>query len=144
MARTITSANSQFILILDGLFPIPQIIQGYASDDAFTLDPYDMGENYMGVDGVLSGGYTPNPKKQHIMLQADSASLDVFDIWRGAIESSRDVIIAQATIVLPSIGKAYALNRGFLKTAQALPSAKKVLQPVPYVIEWQDVQSSLV
>lgn len=144
MARTITSANSQFVLTLIGLFPIPQRIQGYASDDAFAVEPYDMGENYMGVDGILSGGYTPNPKKQTIMLQADSPSLDVFDIWRGAIESSRDVIIAEAAIVLPSIGKAYVLHRGFLKSAQALPSAKKVLQPVPYVIEWQDVQSSLI
>lgn len=144
MARTITSADAQFMLTLQGLFPTAQKIQGFASDDAFTIEPYDLAETLMGVDGVLSGGFTPNPKKQSVVLQADSVSNDVFDIWRGFQESNKGVLIATATIAYPALGKSYALNRGFLTRVQALAPAKKVLQPQTYEITWQDVQSSIL
>lgn len=144
-ARTITSANSEFVLTFPSfLFPVAQRIQGYASDDAFTIEPYDVTETQMGVDGNLSGGYTPNPKKQSVILMADSLSLDVFDIWLGAIQATRETIIVEGTIVLPGTGKAYAMHRGFLTRAQALPPAKKVLQPQTYEITWQDVQTSIL
>lgn len=144
MARTITSANSSFILNIPGVFPVPIPIQGYAADDAFTVEPFDMSETLMGVDGKLSGGYTPTPKKLTVMLQADSPSLEVFDAWAGATEQAREVFPAEATIVLPSIGKTYNLRRGFLKSATKLPPNKKVLQPVTYSIEFEAIDTALI
>lgn len=142
--RTLTSADLQFMLTLPGLFPIAQQIQGFASDDAFAIEPYDLAETLMGVDGQLSGGYTPNPKKQAIQLQANSVSNDIFDIWRGAQESTKGLIVVTATIQYPALGKTYAMNRGFLTRVQAIAPAKKILQPQTYEITWQDVQSSIL
>lgn len=135
----ITSANSQFILTVPGVFPTPQVIQGYAADDAFTQEAFDLMETRMGVDAILSGGYTPTPKRLSVMLQPDSPSFDVFSVWRQEIESQQAALVASATIVLPSIGKVFTFTKGFLKNLQAMPSAKKVLDPVPFIIEWESI-----
>ena len=60
---TLTSANSAFSLQIANLYPVPQSIQGYAADDAFAVDDVEPVETVMGVDGKLSGGYTPYPIK---------------------------------------------------------------------------------
>ena len=144
MSRTITSANSTFVLNIPGVFPIPLAIQGYAADDAFTVEPFDTAEALMGVDGKMSAGYTPTPKKLTVMLQADSPSLEIFDAWVGAMESAREVFFADATIVLPSIQKTYSLTKGALTNAVKLPPNKKVLQPVQYVITFESIQPALI
>jgi hypothetical protein len=144
MPRTITSANSTFVLNIPGVFPVPLPIQGYAADDAFTVEPFDTAEALVGVDGKLSAGYTPTPKKLTVMLQADSPSLEVFDAWLGAMESAREVFFAEATIVLPAISKTYNLRKGVLTNAVKLPPNKKVLQPVQYTITFESIEPALI
>lgn len=137
---TITSANSKFVINIPDVFPTPQEVQGYAADDAFTQSAFDVTETRMGVDGRLSGGYTPNAKPFTVMLQADSPSIAIFDAWAGAMESDNEAFVASAIIDLPSVHKSYIFTKGFLKNVQKLPSAKKVLEPVPYTIEWESIQ----
>lgn len=138
---TITSANSKFIINIPDVFPTPQEIQGYAADDAFTQAAFDVTETRMGVDGILSAGYTPNPKSLTVMLQADSPSISIFDAWVGAMESAKEAFKASAIINLPSVGKTYILSVGWLKNAKKLPDGKKVLEPVPYTIDFQEIQA---
>jgi hypothetical protein len=57
---TITIANSVFTLTATAVFPVPQALQGYAADDAFTTEAIAMADVVIGVDGKLSAGYTPN------------------------------------------------------------------------------------
>lgn len=144
MPRTITSANSTFILNIPGVFPAPLPIQGYAADDAFTVEPFDTAEAIVGVDGKLSAGFTPTPKKLTVMLQADSPSLEIFDAWLGAMESAREVFFAEATITLPSIAKTYNMRKGVLTNAVKLPPNKKTLQPVQYVITFESIEPALI
>jgi hypothetical protein len=87
---TITSANSSFALVVPDVFAVPQLLQGYAADDAFTQEAFDLTETRMGVDGKLSGGYTPSPKRLTVMLQPDSIALDVFLNWKAAIEAAKE------------------------------------------------------
>jgi hypothetical protein len=139
---TITSANSQVILSIPDVFPTPIALQGYAADDAFSVESFETAEALMGVDGVMSAGYTPNIKKFTIVFQADSASLEVMDAWVGAMESNNEVYFANMVIVLPSLGtngKSYNFTKGALTGAKKLPDAKKVLQPVAYVISWESI-----
>lgn len=142
--RTITSANSSFILTVPGVFPVGVPIQGYAADDAFSVEPFDTAEALMGVDGKMSAGFTPNIKKLTVVLQADSPSIEVFDGWVGAMEQSREVIFGTATITIPSIGKTYNMRKGALTNAKKLPDAKKVLQPVQYVITFESIEPALI
>ena len=139
---TITSANSSFILRVAGVFLTPQIIQGYAADDAFTQEAFDLTETRMGVDGNLSGGYTPSPKRLTVMLMPDSIALDTFLVWKAAIEAAKETFPGSAVVEYPSISKVFTFGKVFFKNTSGMPSAKKVLDPFAAVLEYQDLTSA--
>jgi len=139
---TITSANSSFTLSVPDVFAVAQQIQGYAADDAFTNEAVDIGEAIMGVDGIMSAGFTPAITKLSVTLQADSPSVAVFDAWLGAEKAAREKFFADVSISLPSVGKVYTLSKGALTKAKQLSDAKKVLQPVQYEVSFEAVISA--
>lgn len=139
MARTITDANSEFSLSVPDVFPTPQPIQGYATDDAFDTENVAPNEALMGVDGRLSGGYTPYPVKLRFVLQADSDSNDVIDQWRQAMDSATEAFDCSVTIACPSIGKRYTFLRGFLTGATPTAQGKKVLMPQTYEVTFEQL-----
>lgn len=136
---TITSANSTLAISITGLFQAPQNIKGYAADDAFTAEALEMAEVVMGVDGRLSAGFVFSPVKQTITLMPDSPSIPFFDTWASAEKAVKEKYAANATALLPAVGKKYTLTNGYLTTAPAMPSVKKTLQPQVYVITWERV-----
>jgi hypothetical protein len=137
IVSTLTTANSALALQSAGLYPIPQSIQGYATDDAFAVDDVEPVETMMGVDGKLSGGYVPYPTKLHITLQADSASNAIFDNWLSAQVAAKELYIANATILLQGTGEKFVFTRGFLTAAAPMSSSKKILQPRKFVITFE-------
>jgi hypothetical protein len=136
---TITAANSVFALAITGLYDSPQILQGYAADDMFQTEAVENAEVVQGIDGHLSGGFVFNPIKQTITLMPDSPSIAIFSNWSLAQLAAREVLIANASISLPAIGKKYILTRGFLTSGKPLPDGKKVLQAMPFQITWGTV-----
>jgi len=136
---TITSSNAGIAISVPKVFPIPQLLQGFAADDAFAHESFEMTETRMGVDGILSAGYTPNPKKWRVIFQPDSPSILVFDNWGLAMESAKEAYPASMVITLTSINKAYQFKVGWLRGFKKLPDAKKVLEPQEYEIEWQSI-----
>lgn len=141
---TITSANSVLMLAVGLVFPAPIKIEGYASDDAFAFDAVEPTEVMMGVDGRMSAGWVPKVRPQAITLQADSPSASFFDTWDTAQQTAREVFYASGTLILPSVGKKFALTKGVLSSYKPLPDAKNVLQPLAYRITWESVSSALV
>lgn len=135
----ITSANSVFILTIPLLFPVPQRLQGYSADDAFSTDATTLSESVMGVDGRKSAGYTPAIVPQTITFQADSPSIAIFEALVQYMKLQRACPSLLGLIRMPSIGKEFVLTNGSLKTAVQIPNAKKVLQPVAYGIEWESI-----
>ena len=131
---TLTTASSALSMVVANLFPVPVPISGYAADDAFMTGDVESAETYMGVDGILSGGYTPYPVDFDITLQADSASNSFFDAWVAAEAQAREKYLCSATILIQGTGALYQLSRGFLKSPSIMPEAKKVLQPRKYKI----------
>lgn len=145
MARaTLTVANSVYMLVILDLFPVPQQLQGYAADDVFTTEPVDSVETVMGIDGKLSGGWMPTPKRQTIVLQADSPSTLMFDAWQQAQDAVRDAFVANATIQLPSLGRLFVCTKGFLTSYAPVPDARKILQPRRFQITWENVIGAAV
>jgi hypothetical protein len=136
---TLTVANSVYLLVIADLFPVPQQLQGYAADDVFSTEAVDSVETQMGVDGNLSGGWVPTPKRQTIVLQADSVSSLMFDAWQQAQEAVRDAFIANAIIRLPSLGRSYVCTKGFLTQYMPIPDARRILQPRRFQITWQSI-----
>ena len=141
---TLTSANSKFSLSVASVFPVPVPMQGYATDDAFDTENVAPNEAIMGVDGVLSGGYTPYPVKLKFVLQADSPSNLFMDQWRQAMDQATDSFSANATIVAPSLGKIFTFTKGFLTGAIPTPPGKKIFQPQTYEITFNLVSAAPV
>lgn len=133
----ITSSNSTFVLVVPQVFATPQILQGYATDDAFSTPEVDVAETFLGVDGFFSAGVIPYLVKQNIIFQADSPSITAFETWLAAMAAARAAYFGNATILLPSVQKQYVLGPGILSRITPIPQAKKVLQPVAYEMTWQ-------
>lgn len=139
MAKTLTTANSALALAVVGLFNTPQLIQGYSTDDSFAADDVSAIETAMGVDGYLSGGFTPVPTVLNINLQADSLSNDFFDAWINAQLQARELFIANGSILLTGIGKKFALSKGYLTTHSPMAGSKKILQPRKFTITFESI-----
>ncbi len=136
---TLTSANSVFTLTVSPLYPVGIHIQGYATDDAFTAAEVEMVETIMGIDGRLSGGYTPYPVPLEFTLQADSDSNVVMDLIMDYQDAQREVLSCSASIMIPSLGMVYVFNNGFFKKGSTMSSAKKVMQPRRFGLEFNNV-----
>ena len=68
---SITTANAVVMLGIIPLFPIPQQIQGFASDEVYDVPSIKSAEALMGVDGKKSSGFVYVLIPQTITLQAD-------------------------------------------------------------------------
>ena len=137
--KTLTAANSVYMLTIRNLFPAPQQLQGFAADDAFSAETVQPSEVVMGVDGIMSAGWLPVMTPQQISLQADSASADIFDAWHAAMKVARELYFADALISLPALGKSYVLTRGALTSYTSIVGVKKILQPRTFTITWNTV-----
>ena len=151
---TITGANAIYTLAIappafapqvsPTLFAAPVQLQGFAADDAFATEPLASVETLMGVDGILSAGFVYVPVRQTITLQADSISNSLFDAWWNAMQTTKDVFLAQGVITLTTIQTKYALTNGSLTTYHPLADVRKLLQPRRYGITWQAVSPAPV
>lgn len=141
---TITSVNAILTLSISQIFPTPVQLQGFAADDIFTNDPVVPTEAIMGLDGKLSGGYVNVPITWGIMLQADSASNDIFDQWRQAQKVNQDAFYAQGVLVLPAIQTKWALTNGLLTSYPTIPDAARTLRPRRFGITWESVDPAPV
>ena len=81
---SITAANAIIMMSVPLLFPVPQQIQGFAPDDVIDVEPQEVSETSMGVDGIFTAGFVFVPVKWNINLQADSTSVSFFDAWQAA------------------------------------------------------------
>lgn len=131
----ITAANAQILLTQPVLFPVPQQLQGFATDDVFDLDEIENIETQMGVDGVLSYGFVWKAQPQSITLQADSRSNDIFDAIQTQQIAANTAYALNGIIILKAISTKIILTNGVL-SGYKLPGAKKTLQPRRYRITW--------
>lgn len=145
MARkTLTAANSVFMLAIPGLYPVPQKIEGYATDEAVDTEQVESAEVMKGVDGRTSAAWIPTLKKQTITIQPDSPSYVIFLNWMQANETARDHYHANATLALPSVGFKFNMTEGVLSKHTPIPGIKKILQPMKFEITWSEVTGAEV
>ncbi len=137
---TLTTSNSVITLVIPGLFPVPQTLQGYAADDLFSTEAVNTVETVMGLDGRLSGGWKPVPRKQTYVLQADSVSVLMFDTWHQSEEAISDAFVADGVIVLPGLNRSFICTKGFLTEYSPLPDARGILQPRRFQITWESIK----
>lgn len=132
----ITGATATLTLAIPPLFVAPQRIQGFAPDDAYNVVQIESVETMMGVDGVLSAGFVFKPIEQEIMLQADSESNRIFDVWWTQMVVAKTTYQANGVLALPAVGVKFILTGGYLTSYTAAPQAKKLLQPRRFRVTW--------
>lgn len=137
--RTITAANSVLLLSVAGLFDVPQRIQGFSADALTGTETLATKELIMGIDGRLSAGWIAVSVPQTITLQADSSSIDFFDQVNAAEDQAREAFAFTGSLVIPSVGKKFAMVRGFMNGYQKFPTLGKTLAPRPFSITWESV-----
>jgi len=143
MTNDLSDVNARFVLTVPDVFATPQVLQGFSTDDAWATEEVDIAEVMIGVDGIMSAGYTPFIVQQTVIFQATSPSiLSVMEAWKSAMTAAQQTFWAQGTILVPSIGTQYQLYNGVLTRITAFPHAKKVLQPVSYRISWNGYNAS--
>lgn len=136
---SITSANAILTLGVTIVFPTPQQIQQFATDDIYGVSPQKPNETKMGADGFQSAGkiWQSIPITYHLM--ADSPSNDFFDSWKQAEDAAIDTFQANGLIVLPGIAKKFTLFNGALTNYTPLPPAGTTLKERSYEITWNRV-----
>ena len=140
---SITSINSVYVLSVAGVI-FPTQLQGFSADDIFSTDPLEVKEVVMGVDGRLSAGRVNVAAKQGISIQADSPSIQIFEIWNAAERVVKDTYFADATISFPSIGRKYACSNGVLTTYPLLSDAGKTLKVRRFAIVWESITPAVM
>lgn len=139
--RTITSADSTFVLSSADFALAAAILEGYAADASFAMESVQTAETIMGVDGKLSAGWTPRPYPQMITLQPDSPSRPIFDLIAARQDAYRTVFRLNGVITLPGNQYSHALSRGVLVGYTVIPAGQKVLQPMTFQIVWEGVKT---
>jgi hypothetical protein len=90
----------------------------------------------MGVDGILSAGFVFVEVRQTFMLQADSPSCSLFDIWWLTNQANEDSLPATGQVNLFAIGQKWSMANGHLTSYKPMSDAKKLLQPRHFEITW--------
>jgi len=139
VARNITAANAAIFITAPDVFAAPFQLQGFSADNIYDTDAIEPVETLMGVDGILSGGYTPKPIDQVFMVQADSSTIDFFEAVQSWQQTNLGVEVLSGTTLLLGPQKLYSMPKGFLTAYQPLPPAHKILQPRRFTIRWQGV-----
>ena len=136
---TITAANSTFSISVAGLFPVPQLLDGYAVDDAFTAETVSNVETLIGVDGKKSAGFVFSLFPLSITLQADSPSNLLFETIAAQQIANKEVFTLTGVIIIPGISRTFALVNGSLKTNSPFPAVKRTLQSRVWSTDWQSI-----
>lgn len=137
--KTITSANSEFLLLCPQVFPVGQVLEQFDTDNAFDTEDVTPVETKLGVDGNMASGWVPHLTKMTIHFMADSDSIDTIDQIYAVQDQQREVIVLNASIWLPSVGRVYTCTNGRLTKWKPLPDAKKLLEAQTAELTWERV-----
>lgn len=138
--RTITAANSVFMLSIAGVVTAPAQLQGYAVDDAFSVTEVDHAELQLGVDAQVGAGWVPALIPMKFAFLASSPSIDLFELWARLNNQQQQTLVAQGVCIIPGVSKSYALKDGYLRGYTSMPTARKVLAAREFTITWSDIQ----
>src|SRR6185312_9704416 len=120
--QTITSANSEFVLKCSKVFTAPQVVEGYATEDAWNVAQFEVAQTRVGVDGRMSAGFVPATKEMDVMFQADGPGRQIFQRILGVMEATREVVfIENATLALPGTGEVWEFTKGVITKAPKTP-----------------------
>lgn len=136
----ITSANSIIVLSCEDLYPTGVQLQNFSADQSISEGDEEIASTRMGVDGHMAAGWIPAVKNVTISIEANSPSVDVFDIIYKASQTNRKTYRLTLSVSIPATGKSLTYRNGVLKNWKLLPDHKQVLDPINAVMDFEAVE----
>src|SRR5215469_1758216 len=136
---SLTSANTIIQISVSVIFPAPQQLQKFSTDNIYEAPAITPNQVQMGVDGFQSAGKVFVSKPISYDLLADSPSNDFFDTWYSQEEAAQETFAANGLMVLKSVGKKFTLVNGSLTSYTPLPPGARILGPRRYEITWERI-----
>jgi hypothetical protein len=140
---SITSANASVNLTIPGVYSSGVLLQNFAVDDMFDLDPQELTESRVGADGISALGYIFHRGRMRLVFQANSESISVFYAWKsaqdggqGSATGQRDAIAGLMTIISPALGLDVDLTTVSLKSLPPLPPHHRVAENLTVDLEF--------
>lgn len=144
MGRSLSSANSTFMIGAVGVFSDLVKIEGYSADSAWKMDDVSLATTTLGVDGSFSSAWIPYMTTMTLQLMPNSSSNDFFERIMSYQDVIQETVELFGNIQIPSIGRKYALENGVISKMSLIPSAAKTLQAKSVVLIWGKCTVSVV
>lgn len=134
MAKTLTSASSAWTMIAQaGPIPFPIKLEGFSTDNSFSVANQNPVQAEMGVDGKASFGYVPQLTVITFVFQATSPTLDKLDAILAYQKAQNEVVTWNGTGLIPGTGEKYALINGAMTEISPAVGGTKTLGPRTFV-----------
>lgn len=137
--RNVTSANAEFILACEELFPQGIALEMFGTDAAFAADNVDVTENRRGIDGKMVSGVIKNVYPVTITLEASSPSAPYLFMVRDAMQANNRPYAITLTVNYPALGQTRTYINGALRNAPTMASAQRTLQPTTWGFDFEDL-----
>lgn len=135
----ITAADAVVVLSAPPIFPIGQLIEGFAPDDVFEVPSRRLAQVEMGVDDTMAMGFIYQVQPWNFTLQSGVPSIGFFDGVAAAGEAAGTVFLLQGEVTLPSSGQSWTLQNGVLVDYSPAPNVGQVQRPRKFGCVWQKV-----
>lgn len=139
---SITSANAVCTLSVPDLFDTPITLEQWGSDQAWKNDAVQPVETNLTIDGVLQAGWVPTTKTVTFTLSPASPSKAFFDQLNDEQTTSREIYRINMDLAIPSLSERHTGRRGVLKSYKPIADGAKVLQPMEFAIEFEQLTIS--
>ena len=137
--QNITAADAIIELVIPELYPSGFNLEQFEAQNIFEMGDTDMAEYQRTADGKLLAGFVYGDFPWTFHLAPSSPSIKYINAWQTTQITTRSVLRAYGTVILPSLGEKYTMTNGVLQRARRMPSAGRVLQPVTGLIQWETV-----
>lgn len=139
--NNITSADLEVIMRCEMVAEAGANVQGFAENEAVTMDNVDLAVIKMGVDGFFAAGFKHTPRTVSLKVLASSPFLETVRQCLGQQKTINRMLQWSGEIVYPSIGMRYVLITGVLSNAKELPDARDALDDVTVQFQFRRVDA---
>lgn len=137
--RNVTSADAEYILAVEELFPQGIALEQFGQDAAFAPDNVDVAETRRGIDGKMVAGVIKNVYPITFTLEASSPSAPYLFMLRDAMQANNRPYSVTLTVNYPALGMTRTYINGALRNAPTMPAAQKTLQPTTWGFDFEDM-----
>lgn len=138
----ITSANSEMILIVNGLFPIGVPIEMFSLNGGIATDSVAVAETRMSLDGHMVAGYIPQPINVAFSLEPASPSYSALCELFRATQRKRGFYECSITLSCPDLngGSVFQFTEGVLISGTILPPHRQLMEPTNWNFRFEKMR----